>query len=427
MTSHEVKGGAAGGLDALRVRTVNHRGSGWSAVAAVSAGAHQALAMHDALAAHGIESVEFTTCHRTELYWRSTAPSSDAIADAVFAAIAQLPLDRMLEQSTRAAGEAAARHLFRVCCGLESAVVGEAEVLGQARAALDSSSFAGSFLTGVFRGAIRAGRAARAETAIGTGALSVASTAMHWLAGQVDPAGARIVLVGAGDTVQKAGRHLRDIGAGSLVVLNRTVERAHHVAAAIGASAAGLDDLPSELLQADAVVSAVRAPSWVITLEHLRARRRARPAPLVVVDLSMPASIEPGHCDGVARVDLAGVEQLAADHRARREAEAPQVEAVIDRELDWLRDWARHEMLRPIVSTLRQKVDMIRRDELKRAQDELRHAADANAVLERFSKRLFDRMLALPLDRLKMGRLPLDGASTDYLRRLFALDEGPAS
>jgi glutamyl-tRNA reductase len=162
----------------------------------------------------------------------------------------------------------------------------------------------------------------------------------------------------------------------------------------------------------------------MVTRAHLEGRSAA--SPLVLVDLSMPPAIEPFEMAGVARIDLIEVERATAAYRQRRESEIPRVEAFIGRELEWLRAWARQEALRPFVSTLRQKADLIRRDELERAMAEL-NGGDPQLVLERFSRRMFDRMLAVPVEQLKSGGLPFDGASADYLRRLFALDRAGES
>jgi glutamyl-tRNA reductase len=125
---------------------------------------------------------------------------------------------------------------------------------------------------------------------------------------------------------------------------------------------------------------------------------------------------------GVTRIDLPAIERATAQHRQRRESEIPRVDTYIADELAWLQAWARQELLRPFVSTLRQKADLIRRDELERARQELA-SGDPQLVLERLSRRMFDRFLAVPLDQLKSGDLPFDRSSADYLRRLFALDD----
>lgn len=297
------------------------------------------------MTSHGIESVLLTTCNRVELYWRSGDPQDDVVAAGSLAMAIGARAEDLTGRTSWLTGAGAAHHLFRVCAGLESVVIGEAEVLGQARLALDTSPGVRRFLTGVFRAAIRAGRAARAETAIGQGAASVASTGIHWLTSRVPLANRRVLIVGAGDTARKVARHLQAIGTGGLVIANRTLARAEELARAVGAEAVGLEALHEELRRADAVISAVNGDGWLITREHLGPRQQQERR-LFIVDLSMPPSVEPVAACGIERVDLGQLAQTADATRAERASEVPRVEAVIARELAWLERWAAREALR---------------------------------------------------------------------------------
>ncbi|MEW5984676.1 MAG: glutamyl-tRNA reductase [Acidobacteriota bacterium] len=412
------------GLAALRVLTISHRAVGLADLPTLSVTCDGGMGLHAELSARNIESVVLTTCNRTELYWRARVPGDDEAALEGFARALGTSGERASRVSTRFGGEAAATHLFRVCAGLESLVIGEAEILGQVRKAREASAGAGAFLDGVFKAALRTGRLARAETRIGVGALSVASTAVHWLAGVMPLAERRVVVVGAGDTGAKAARQLRAMGVGQLVIANRTVERAAGVANSLGAESVGLDALAGELARADALVCAASGSEWLVTARDLRAAAAARPSrPMVIVDLAVPGGVEPADIEGVTRIGLSGLEHLVEEHRRHREGEVPAVEALIKREIEWLRGWARHQALRPLVSELRQKVETIRRTELARAQDGLRGSQIFDAgVLDRLSRRLLDQVLAIPLAALEAGDLPLDATHAEYLRRLFALD-----
>lgn len=380
----------SGGSESLRVRSINHRAQGFAKLSRLIANAASTDGLHAALAARGVESVLLSTCNRCELYWRARTSEDDAIVTRLLEVIFGLEPGDLAAQSTLLQGASVARYLFRVCAGLESAVLGEAEILGQARAALEASPHAGSFLSGVFRAALRAGGAARAETAIGEGALSVASTGIQWLSDQIPLAERRVLILGAGHTARKAARHLKALGVGSLVIANRTRSRAEALASTLSADVAELDDLYEVLHTVDAVVSAVSVREWVITREHLERRKAARP--LVIVDLSMPPSIEPHESDDLVRVDLTLLGKAAEANRERREAEIPRVEAVIAREMKHFHRWARREALRPAMARRRQEIDAIRRSELEVARTELRSTSDSGKVLERFSRRLLDRM-----------------------------------
>lgn len=317
-----------------------------SGLASVAATPAKTAGMHASLTSHGIESVILTTCNRVELFWRSRTPQDDLVATGTLAMAIGTGAEQLVGASAWLAGERAAHHLFRVCAGLESVVIGEAEVLGQTRAALEASPGAGRFVAGVFRAAIRAGRAARAETEIGRGATSVASTAGQWLATHAALDTCRVLVVGAGDTARKVARHLKATGLRDLVVANRSLARAQSLAQEVGAEAVGLDLLPREIVRADAVVSAVTVSEWVITREHLRHCQDRPGRPLLVVDLAMPPSVEPTECGGITRLDLGVIEQLTRARREQRSAELPRVEAVLARELAWLRKWTAREALR---------------------------------------------------------------------------------
>jgi glutamyl-tRNA reductase len=376
--------------------------------------------LHASLTKAGITSIVLSTCNRFEVYWRSTGAADDGLVADMLAATLPLATELLQSGSLHYAGDDAARHLFRVCSGLESVVLGEAEILGQVRSSMEQASGACSFLRGIFTAAIRTGRGARATTGIAAGAMSVASAAIHELESHVALGDRRILLVGAGETAAKVARQLAKIGVGALVIANRTFDRAQALAEACHGTAVGLDALAAEIAAADVVICAAHTDGWMVTRANVADRSPSRP--LAIVDVSMPPAVEPFEIDGIKRIDLAEVERATAEHRQRRESEVPRVDAYITSELEWLRAWARQELLRPFVSTLRQKADVIRRDELERARQELL-AGDPQQVLERFSRRVFDRFLAVPLDQLKSGDLPFDGASADFLRRLFALDE----
>jgi glutamyl-tRNA reductase len=409
------------GLAALRALTINHHNAGLAGLQHLSMACDAVSRLHAELTRRGIESVVLKTCNRSEVYWRARVPGDDELVTVSFADCLGVGVSELADAATSLAGEAAAAHLFRVCCGLESLIVGEAEILGQVRDALTASPAAGAFLEGIVRAALRTGRAARAETGIGTGALSVASAGVQWLAERLSSPQAKVVVIGAGDTGAKVARRAATLGADRLVILNRTISRAQALAASIGARAGGLDALPRELAAADAIICTATAPEWLVTLDALRTAASSD-RPLFVVDLAMPAGVEPGDVAGVTRIDLSGLEELAERHRWQRAAEIPAVEAVIARELQWLQAWARHQAMRPLVSELRRKVEAIRRAELAKAERELAGGApDDPAVLDRLSRRLLDRLLEIPLAQLEAGDLPLDAAHAEYLRRLFAL------
>jgi glutamyl-tRNA reductase len=304
-------------------------------------------ALHVRLRAHGIEAVVVSTCHRTELYYRADVARDDCRAESLWRA--RFP--DVKTEPVRLAGHDAAGHLFRVAAGLESLVLGEAEVLGQLRTALQSAQRSGAarhFLSRVFHAAVRFGGRARHETGIGAGALSIASAAVRLLgADDRDLTRLTVLVLGAGTTGLKAARHLRAEGVGRLVLLNRTTERARTAARELGVEYAGLDELASEVAEADAVVAAAQVEQPLLHPALLSSRTASDSAPLTLIDLSLPRAIDPACAalPGVRLHNLADLEQVVAANRERRETEIPRVERLLRRELEHLVRWADRKLV----------------------------------------------------------------------------------
>ncbi|HWI20452.1 MAG TPA: hypothetical protein VNT81_22005, partial [Vicinamibacterales bacterium] len=308
--------------------SLSYRSCGLSALGGVIAHG-DATRLHEALSISGIESIVLSTCNRFEVYWRARHQDDDRVVALTLDAVLPAANELWRSGAIHVSGEDAARHLFRVCSGLESMVLGEAEILGQARSAVEQSPTAGSFLRGVFTAAIRTGRSARATTGIANGAMSVASVAVRQLRDRIAMPASSVVVLGAGETAAKIVRQAAAIGVGSLVIANRTVDRAGVLASKYGGRAVALDSLVPEIERADAVVCAAGADGWMVRREHVGDRRAK---PIVFVDLAMPPGIEPFDADGVTRIDLVAIEGATAEYRRRREAEIPSVENLISRE-----------------------------------------------------------------------------------------------
>lgn len=415
------------GTDALRLISISHRTAPLADLERMALSSAMRTRLYDEFHRLGLEAVVLGTCNRTELYWSSRHAGDDAVAEAAFS-FSALPGPPLRHESfVREHGSAAAMHLFRVVAGLESLVVGEAEILGQARAAIDDAEASGSpglFLSGLFRAALRFGGRARSETRIGAGALSVASAAVQLL-GRVheDLSDLTVVVIGAGVTGLKVARHLKAERIGRLVLVNRTLQRAEEAAAELLAMAAPLEELAYWLARADAVIAAVQVERPVVTPELLRAALpKHRERSLVLIDLSLPRAIDPG-CAAVAGValrDLSGLEQIVVHNRARREREIPRVEALLEHELEIFQQQVRESMVRPLVAELRRHADAIRREELARTLQDGK--CDAQA-LDQLTRRVVDRLLHAPSLALRRGELSLDPPHARYLRLLFGLED----
>ena len=334
---------SSSGLGALRALAIHHRNTSLPLLERVALSPARREALYARLRAHGIEAVVVSTCHRSELYYRARTAGDDVRALALWSA----PIARAHVEPARLCGPAVARHLFRVAAGLESLVLGESEVLGQLRGALEAATQAGSpgpLLSRAFHAALRCGGRARSETGIGAGALSIASAAARLLAAKSRDLSALTVLVlGAGVTGVKVARHLSAEGVGRLVLLNRTAERARLAAEELEVEHAELRELPRLLAQADAVVAAAEVERPLIDPAMVSTRPRHERAPLTLVDLSLPRAVDPACAAlaGVRVLNLADLEQVVAANRSRREAEIPRVRSIVGRELEQLVRWAK--------------------------------------------------------------------------------------
>ena len=413
-------------VGSLRLLSISHHSAPLEQLERMALGAAATAALLNEFHRLGSEVVLLSTCNRTELYWASRGPLQDQETEATLMRCcgSHAPPRRHFVEKQ---GAAAAEHLFRVAAGLESMVMGEAEILGQVRAAIDLADqhdTSGFFLSGLFRAALRCGGRARQETGIGIGALSVASTSIQLLT-RVHPdlASSTVLVIGAGMTGIKAARHLAAENVGRMVILNRTQARAEEAALELSCEASSLDALPAWLVEADAVVAAAHVDSPIVTAAALREAMASRAGrPLVLIDLSLPRAIEAACADlpEVVLHDISGLEEIVAANRVRREREIPRVETLLQRELARFVEQARESAMRPVLAELRQHAESIRRAELERALAAADGAIDPE-LMERVTRRIVDRLLHAPSMALRRGDLSLDGQHAHYLRLMFGL------
>jgi glutamyl-tRNA reductase len=370
------------------------------------------------------EAVVLSTCNRTELYLAG-APGVADHADRALLDLAGPGAPSLSPAAYRLADESAALHLFRVAAGLDSMVPGEGEILGQVREAFEAGS-PGPLLGRTFRMALRAGRRARVETAIGESPASIPSAAAA-LAEQVFEGleGRNVVLVGAGRTSESTARNLRSRGARIAVVANRTLAHAARLAETLGARAATLDELPSALLAADVVVSSTTAAGFVLTGDELAPIVRARRGrPVLIVDLAVPRDVDPllGQLDGCFLYDLDALENVVAATLEGRRSEAVHAERIVSEEAERFRTWRASLAVVPAIASLRAHAEEIRATELARVEGRLRD--DERDLLDTLTAQIVNKLLHLPTVRLKEAAVTADGLLyADVVRHLFGLGE----
>lgn len=372
---------------------------------------------------HLAGALVISTCQRFEIYVVPRTAMAEPCLIGLLAQYRQVDAARLTAFAEIFSDREAALHLFRVAAGLESQVLGEAQILGQVGRSLDASRDAGMVshrLGSLVRAAIGAGRRVRAETALGRGALSVPRLAIDRAREQVGDLSERTVLVvGAGETGRLAARALD--GAGRLVVANRSHARAEALAEEHGGEALPLAGLAAGLAVADLVVCCASAHRPTITRQLVATAMAQRPErPVVVVDLAVPRGVEPCVADlpGVSLITVEDVREESATHQAARRREVPAAEAIVMEELNraW-RTWVAAEA-GPAVVALRERAEQVRRTELDRIHRQLGMPPEQLAAVDYVTRAIVNKLLHQPTLWLKSN--PAEAHSA--IREVFGVE-----
>ena len=385
------------------------------------------LTEHDAI--H--EAVALFTCNRTELYLiTADAVEAENAALAILSRQAGLRPTELLGSLYSLRGSDAVEHLFAVTGGLDSMIVGEAEVQGQVKRAYEMAlveGVSGPVSNRLFRDALAAGKRVRSETGIARSNVSVSTVAVQ-LAGEFlgELSERRVLVIGAGENAELTARALRDRGVETLFVANRRYDRALGLAQRFGGRAVTFDDMPRELEAADIVVTSTGAPHQILgreELEFVAASRMGRP--LVLIDLAVPRDIEPSvrDCPGIALHDMDDLQRAVARNMDAREAEAAEALVLVREEVARFQDWMASLDVVPTISALRRRADEVVEQVLRENESrwETLSPADRERV-ELMARAVVSRLLHEPTVRLK------DRSSYHYLhtiRELFGLDPEP--
>jgi glutamyl-tRNA reductase len=377
------------------------------------------------------EGVVLSTCNRTEIY--AVEESSDAVPN-----ISSLLSNRLGHD---AAGfmyvhrdRDATAHLFGVAAGLDSMILGEAQIQGQVKNAWEQCrAESGPLLNRMFQSALSAASRAREKTGIGRGAASVSSAAVQ-LAKKIfgGLGGRRAMVLGAGDVAEIALECLLKEGVRVAIVANRTHERAQILAERHGAVAMHYDECWASLRDVDVLICSTASPVPVVTAARVRDSIAARVGrPLCVLDIALPRDVEAGvgDIDNVFLYDLDDLRAAAAANLEQREEDVPAAREIIAEEVQKYWDWMAGLAAVPVVREFREEMDRLRRTELAAALKRLGPLSPAQAEsIEHFSRSLMNKFLHEPSVRLKAAAANGQGLGVvDAARYLFALENKPGS
>jgi len=372
------------------------------------------------------EAVIVSTCNRTELYC-VTGPEQGDLGEWLQR---YHQLGASIHHCLYRHGDLkAVAHVFSVASGLDSMVLGEPQILGQLKDAYRSAQEAGTtgpLLNRLFQAAFSVAKRVRTETQIGANAVSVASAAVSMAKTVFASFDSRTALmVGAGETIALAARHLHADGLRRMIVANRSIDRARELAAEFQGFAISLDDIPAHLREADIVIASTASPGAIITREMaataLKARRRR---PIFMVDIAVPRDIEPevAELEDVYLFTVDDLQSVVNENMESRRQAAREADQMIASEVDRFALQMRTRDAAPTIRRLREEAERTRRHTLEQARRMLATGRSVDDVLEFLSATLTNRLLHPPSQRLRDAAETGDAGIIDAIADIYRLD-----
>jgi glutamyl-tRNA reductase len=371
------------------------------------------------------EAAIISTCNRTEVYCNTDEPPA---AEAWLARYHGMKPHQLEPYLYRFPQDEAVKHAFRVASGLDSMVLGEAQILGQFKQAVRTAESAGTLglvLGRLFQRTFSVAKTVRTETDIGASTVSMASAAVQ-LAERIYPAVSevKVMFVGAGEMVELAAAHFAARHPRGLAFANRTEARAQQLADRFGARVISLNELPRQLALYDVVVCSTAAPLPLIgkgvVESALRARRHR---PMLMFDLAVPRDIE-SEVESLEDVFLYTVDDLGRIARAGldiRQSAVAQAEVIIENHVTEFMHWLASREIVPAIRALRDAAERARRNAVERAQRRLARGEDPQRVMDELSRALMNKLMHPPTHALNHARGNEREALAGTLARLYQL------
>ncbi len=382
------------------------------------------------------EAVVISTCNRTEVYLVVGDPvraESDVLG--LLAGRASIRPTELSDAIYSPRNCDAARQLYRVTAGLESMIVGEAEIQGQVKRAYDAAMSAGC--TGplsnrLFAAALTAGKRVRTETEIGAARVSIPSVAVDLALSVLSGLEHRhVVVLGAGETSELTARALNEQGAGTIFVANRHADRALSLAQRFGGSVVGLDDLPEQLLAADIALCSTSSPHPIVGRDELEIVMRERDGrPLLLIDIAVPRDVEAAcaELEGVSLYDIDDLQAVVERNLSTRASELPLAEQIVEEEIHRFARWLGQLETLPTVSALREHGNELVEQVLAENSGRWESASARDlARIEAVARAVMSRLLHEPTIRLRSLSEERGHASLELVRELFGLREDESS
>ncbi len=371
------------------------------------------------------ESVIVSTCNRTEIYCDAVDDSRHAISDWLsgFHQMADNALSPYLYQH---ANHEVARHLFRVASGLDSMVLGEPQILGQLKTSYDharTGNSVNSILDRLFQHSFSVAKRVRTDTEIGSHPVSVAFSAVN-LSKQIfgDLSQQRALLIGAGETIELVARHLKSQGIKSIVIANRSLDKAQMLAKSLGATATSISSVPEQLVSADIVISSTASQLPILgkgaTEAALKLRRRR---PIFMVDLAVPRDIESqvGDLEDIYLYTVDDLRNVVDENMRNRELAATAAQEIINLEVTTFSHWLKTHQSADHIRQLRSHSETIKQQCIEKAMLQFGQDNDAQKAFSTLANTLTNKMLHAPTIEMRKAIKTDDQAKIQFLKSLM--------
>ncbi len=415
----------------LTAVSINHRTANVEAREKIFYNSEEIREISETLKSVSRESLIVSTCNRTELY---LTPSSTPVThDELYRLIrkgkklADGELDVTYETYE---GFEAVRHLFAVASGIDSLMLGDIQVLGQVKEAYNTGvelGMVGTLMHHVCQIALKAGKRAKTETKISEGAVSVSYAAVE-LAEKIfgNLKGRTAMLIGAGETAELAAKDLKPKEIARLFIANRTLERAQNLAEQMGmGEAIPLDAIPSKLLKADIVISSVGGSDYILTRDMIATAMKGRENdPLLIIDIGVPRNVDPAakKVPNVFLHDIDSLQLIVEKNMQMRRTEVVAVQRLLEQEVNDFIKWYNSLEVGPTIKMLRDKIEQIRSEEMKRHKGKL-NGTDTE-IVEEVTRALVNKILHEPMTNLKSAENGISVVDrVKALKLLFGLSE----
>ena len=378
------------------------------------------------------EGFVLCTCNRTEVYGFPVSKNTSYFDMQNFVIEKKSSFKINPEHFQSFLSREAVKHLFSVITGIDSLLIGDNQIFKQVKNSFHLSeemSFAGFLMKRIFDFALIAGKRALTETEISEGAVTVSYAAVQLIEKIFSSLNKKSALViGAGESGELAAKHLQDRGIGALTITNRTIEKAEKLAQSLNSKIVPFTNFKEHLHEFDIVISATSSPDLILTKADVNSAMKKRSnASLVLMDIAVPRDIDPNskNLDYVFYHDIDSLNIIVEQNLAKRKAEIPKVEKIIDEEVDNLFNWYNSLQAAPTIKNLRDHFENIRLEEVEKNKNKF--SADDQEKLEIVTKRIINKILHQPTIELRKSAESGENTTESamrigILRDLFGID-----